>query len=223
MKTAKQSRIINPPPVRVLIVDDHAMLLDILKRQFDDDPAFEVIATANSLRSLMMAIDEHDIDVILLDIELSGESGLDSITHIRVTAPGVRIVMLSMFDHEIYRDRAFELGADAYVTKGARFADLRDLLLSGNDEPDVSAKGNRQIWRRSKRAQSVRLTLTGRELQVVRALAAGRREKDVAEELDISVSSVGTYLKRAMIKTGIDTRQELLRHAAALGTGTETD
>lgn len=200
--------------LKILLVDDHAMLRDTLRRQFDADPAFEIVATADSLATLRQALETTVLDVVLLDIQLGAESGLDAIGGIRRKKPNARIVMLSMFDQPVYRDRAFELGASAYVTKGARFESLRELLLE--NKADETTSGSGRVWLRPLQS-SARLTLTERELQVVHKLASGLREKEVAEELGVSISSVGTYLKRSMSKMGVGTRAELFRLAGALG------
>ena len=201
--------------MRVFLVDDHVMLVDTLRRQFEADPAFQVVGTADSIASLCQSLDHNRPHIILLDIQLGSESGLDAIGHIRRALPSVRIVMVSMFDQAVYRDRAFALGADAYVTKGASFNALRQLLLCG--EPGGGSTAGDQIWVKPRQSRLCRLTLTERELQVVQGLAGGKREKEVAEELNISISSVGTYLKRSMAKIGVETRAELFRHAGALG------
>jgi DNA-binding NarL/FixJ family response regulator len=227
MKTAKQSKIKNQkskitPPLRIVLVDDHVMFSDVLCRQFSEDPAFDVVATADTTAAALAAVSKQKPDVVLLDIELGGESGLDAIGKIRALHPGIRIVMVSMFDHPVYRHRAFELGADAYATKGSRFEDLRALLLDG-DPLSVRQTGSPNIWPCSMSGRMPQLTLSARELQVVRALAQGQQEKEAADDLGISVSSVGTYLKRAMFKTGVKTRAELFRCAAALGLETEKE
>lgn len=202
-------------PVRVLLVDDHAILLDVMRRQFGEDSAFEVTGAVSTLADACEAVASQCPDVVLLDIEIGEESGLDAIGSMLRQKPDLRVVMLSMFNQAICRDRAFELGAAAYVTKGARFDALRGLLLG---EP-ASAGEEGYIWRRGSSRVSSRLTLTPRELQVVQGLSSGKREKEVADDLDISVSSVGTYLSRAMLKTGLNTRAELFRYASALGGG----
>lgn len=207
-------------PLRVLIADDHAMLLDALQRQFDADPAFEVAGTADGAEGVCHMAATCRPDAVLLDIQLGEGSGLDAIGTIRATCPKAQIVMISMFEQEMYRDRAFELGADAYVTKGAGFDQLRAVLLQ---EDLAAGDAPQRAWRSRGTGRTARMTLTSRELQVIRLLAAGLREKEAADELQISPSSVGTYLKRAMQKTGMETRAELFRCAAALGTETARD
>jgi DNA-binding NarL/FixJ family response regulator len=224
LKRAKNTTPARPSrkPLRVLLVDDHAMLLDALRRQFEADKAFRVVATAGTLAEVRAAMTTHRPDVVLLDIQLGSESGLDAITCIRAVRSDTKIVMISMFEQEIYRDRAFKLGADAYVTKGACFAELL-ALLQGEFSGDRLSGGAVRIWLNSDRARTERQTLTARELRVVNLLSEGKREKEVADELNISPSSVGTYLKRAMQKAGMTTRAELFRHAGSLGVHTASD
>jgi DNA-binding NarL/FixJ family response regulator len=205
---------VSAKPLRVVLVDDHAMLLEAMRRQFEADAAFKVVGVADSAAALRELLGKRRTDLVLLDIQLGPESGLDLIPEIQAGHAGVRVVIVSMFDQTIYRDRAFELGADAYVTKGARFADLRQLLLGEPLTPTAAG----QIWQRPRREKgSVRMTLTRRELTVIGKLAEGRQVKEVADALGISQSSVGTYLRRAMDKVGVTTRAELFQYAGSLG------
>jgi DNA-binding NarL/FixJ family response regulator len=216
---ANPKRLSKPSaPLRIVLADDHAMLLDAMRRQFENDRAFSVIAIAKSLDALRNTLKLHRVDAVLLDIQLGEESGLDIVPEIRTQWPWVRVIMLSMFEQALYRDRAFELGAEAYVSKGARFKDLRSLLLQLPCE-HAHAKDH-QIWKHPGAGRSARLTLTKQEIQVIQALAKGKQIKEVADGLGISASSVGTYLRRAKDKTGAPTRVELFHYAHSLGSCT---
>ena len=203
--------------LRLLLVDDQLILLDVLRRRFQADNSFSVVAEARSATDALALAESENPDVVMLDVDLGhGESGFDVAASLRRASVHLRIVMVSMFEHRMYRDRAFEVGADAYVTKGVRFETLRAVLLGRMES--VCADEARCCWARPRGNQkSACLTLTGRELDVVQALFAGMREKEAAERLSVSVSSVGTYLRRAMDKMGVATRAELLQTAAALG------
>jgi len=201
--------------LHVLLVDDHQMLLDVMRRQFESDAGFVVAGVASTMEAAAQEAKRTTPDVVLLDIELGEESGLDLIAVIRKICPQARIVMLSMFNQRVCRDRAFALGADAYVTKGARYERLRALLRG---EPEDATDAD-YIWRRQGYRAAIRTSLSGRELQVLRALANGMLEKEVAGYLGISVSSVSTYLNRAMYKTDCSSRAELMRYASVLGGG----
>jgi DNA-binding NarL/FixJ family response regulator len=207
-------------PIRVLMVDDHHILLDTLSRQLQEDVAFEVAGIANSIESAESVVARKEVDVVLLDIELGEESGLDAITRLREMREELRIVVLSMFSHQVYRERAFELGVDAYVTKGVAFSVLRDFLI--DNEISEDAGGSDMIWHSRQGMHSAHMALSERELQVLRALSQGMRHKEVADLLDISISSVGTYLCRAMRKTDFESCAELLRYASSLGVKTSS-
>ena len=204
-------------PLKIMLVDDQLILLDVLSSQLSADGNFKVVGVAQSVQDALSLAEKMRPDAVMLDIDLGGgQSGLDAVPRLRLMLPDVHLVMASVFDHPMYRDRAFEMGANVYVTKGVRFESLRAVLLN-NAKGLVSGDVNRCWWRRGDVYRSACLTLSGRELTVVRALASGKRESDVAQELSISVSSVGTYLRRAMIKMGCGTRAELFRDAVALG------
>lgn len=203
--------------LKLMIVDDQAMLLDVLKRQFADDEAFEVVGMADSVDAALAMGLARRPDVAMLDIDLGGgASGLDLVPSLKAEVPQIRIVMVSMFDHEMYRDRAFEVGADAYATKGISFESLRDVLRGSFKL--ANPEDEKRYWRRmDDSGRTCRKTLSDQELCVVRMLVDGQKETEIARALGITVSSVGTYLRRIMIKTGCTTRAALFRLAVAFG------
>ena len=155
-------------------------------------------------------------------LSTSREAASPSTSHVPLStstrgsaAAAPRVVMVSMFDNSMYRNRAFELGADAYATKGIRFATLRALLL--DDRSYAVPEADRgKFWRNAPEvvageASSPLLTLSERERAVVREILSGAYEKEVAVRLGISVATVSTYLRRAMDKLGVSSRAELLR------------
>lgn len=203
----------------ILLVDDQIILLDVLRRRLESDPRFDVVGEASSGSTAIELAAEVDPEIVMLDVDLGhGESGFDVAAKLRQSHSRSRIVMVSMFEHPMYRDRAFEVGADAYATKGIRFEELCPVLLG--DCRRAPACQERYWLRPPDGRRSAVLTLTRRELRVVQMLSAGMREKEAAEHLAISVSSVGTYLRRAMDKMGFSTRGELFQMAAAMGTET---
>ncbi len=199
----------------VLLVDDHPVFLEALRRQLDDDRAFSIVGATGDLDEACELVRDEQPDIVLLDIDMGDRSGLDVIARMRAAHPTARIIMLSMYDQRIFRDRSFELGADAYVTKGARSEALRAVML-GEQERDEMGDST-LTWLRPPGDRVVSLTLSTREMQVARAVADGLLEKEIADQLDISVSSVSTYLRRAMFKMGTESRAELIRQAPALG------
>ena len=213
---------------RLLLVDDQTMLLDVLSRQFAQDPALELVGIASDAPSAVEKAAALRPDVVMLDIDLGGSaSGFDVLKSMRQImrpregAARSRVVMGSMFDNLMYRNRAFELEADAYATKGVRFETLRSLLL--DDRSFAVPAGDRgKFWRNDPAvaagvAKSPLSSLSERERAVVGKIVGGAQEKEVSSLLGISVSSVGTYLRRAMGKLGVATRAELMRFHSAIG------
>ena len=227
---------------RLIVVDDQVMLLDVIERQFADDPDLELVGVAKEAGEAVSMAETRSPDVIMLDIDLGGgESGFDVLRVLRgrntvasgngksekapstshvprspaTAVPAPRVVMVSMFDNPMYRNRAFEFGADAYATKGIRFATLRALLLDDRSY-EVPEADRGKFWRNAPEvvageASSPLLTLSERERAVMREILGGAYEKEVADRLGITVASVSTYLRRAMAKLGVSSRPELLR------------
>jgi len=218
VKAAKKK----PKKKKLLIVDDQVMMLDVMERQFEGDPDVELAGTAAEASEALRLAAEKKPDVVMLDIDLGGgDSGFDVLQALRA-APGggPRIVMASMFENTMYRNRAFNLGADAYVTKGVRFKTLRSVLLDDRDY--VVPEGDKgKFWRNSPEAAARPgsdpfQSLSDRETAIVREVVRGLSEKEIAADLGVTVSTVSTYLRRAMAKLGVSTRAELLRQRHAL-------
>jgi DNA-binding NarL/FixJ family response regulator len=211
----RAARAAGKSPRLVLLVDDHLILLDALKRQIAEDSDMQVTAAVGTISAAREVMEKSAPDVAVLDIQVGTESGLDVIPEFRRLAPSMRIVVMSMYDQLMYRDRAFELGADAYVTKGASYGELRSALL---DRPGNGPNGEIQrVWFKRESGHGIRLTLSPRELNVVNMLANGMQIKEIADVLGVGSSTVGTYLRRAMEKAEVSTRTELLQIAKGLG------
>lgn len=201
--------------ISVVLVDDQTMLLEALVRSFGGDPDIALAGTATDAASALEVIGEKRPDVVVLDVDLgAGGSGYEVLRALRAKSPAPRVVMVSMFENPIYRNRAFNLGADAYATKGVRFATLRALVL--DDRSGAAPEDAGKYWRPAPAASAggARETLpalSDRERLVVRGIALGETEKSIGMEHGMSVSSVSTYLKRAMRKLGAATRADLLR------------
>lgn len=199
-------------PIRLMLVDDQTILLDTLRRVFDDDAGFKVVGVAADADTVCAQLDHASPDIVLLDVQLGETSGFDLIARLRMLRPDMRIVMFSMYDHPMYAQRADELGADAYLTKGLGFELLRANLLELARIPARAADAATPAGPFG--------SLTPRELHVLRGTVLGHPVKEIASGLGIGLSSVGTYLQRARTKLGVETRAELLRAAAALGLAT---
>jgi DNA-binding NarL/FixJ family response regulator len=205
--------------ITLLLVDDHAMLLEGLARQFNDRKGFKVVGRATSGQDVMEVLVRLQPDVITLDVSLPDVSGLTLIPRIKEKYPDIRILVLTMYDHERYASSALQAGAHGFLPKGAPFEELERAVkevvagriylpagLSDRLKKDVVNK-----------AESPLKTLSKREFAVLLALSRGLPLKQVAGELGISDKTVSTYRTRLMEKLGLDSSSELVRFAIENG------
>jgi len=206
--------------IRLLIVDDHQLVRSGLRRLLEGEEDLTVEDEAGTAADAVRLARLHKPDVILLDVVMPGGSGLDAIPEIREAAPEAKIVALSMQDDPSYVRQAFAAGASGYVLKEA--AD--DELLAAVHE--VAAGGNYvdpQLGARLAAADSAAAAasaedpLSDREREVLRLLALGHTNQEIASQLYLSVRTAETHRARIMQKLGLETRAELVRHAIDRG------
>jgi DNA-binding NarL/FixJ family response regulator len=202
--------------LRILIVDDHAIVREGLKRMLEATaPRWKVDATANGQEALEQ-MRQAEYDVAIVDISMPGMSGLDLLRHIRAEFPAVRVLMLSMYAEEQYAVRAFKAGATGYLTKDSATRELvaavRKLVSGG---VYVSANlAERLVLSLNSPAEDPRHAhLTDRELEVLRRLAAGNRPAEIAQALHISAKTVSTHKTRILERLQLPNTAALIRYA----------
>jgi DNA-binding NarL/FixJ family response regulator len=204
-------------PLTFLLCDDHALFREGLAALLERQPGWRVIAHAADGDEARRLATEHQPDVAVLDVSMPGMDGVTAAAHIRDSSPEIDIIALSMYGDEHYRRRMFDAGAKAYVMKRDASVELVtavQAVLRGETylSPTLSDPGQRP------RSVEVDIRqLTSRESEVFRLLALGRRPKEIAEMLDLSVKTVETYRSRLMLKLGIDNLADLIKAAIRAG------
>ncbi len=211
-------------PIRVLVADDHAVVREGIRHVLSGAAGFEVVAEVTDGSDVLRLTGEHRPHVIVLDITMPGASGLELLPMLRTQHPEIRVLILSMHDHPQYVTEAVRAGADGYVLKDARPAEVREAVRAvyrGDSffSPAVAkqlGEGLRQEATREE--QQGRLAeLTPREREVLRRVAEGRTNKEIASELGISHRTVESYRENLMRKLGIRTIAGLTRFAMEMG------
>lgn len=201
---------------RVLIVDDHEILRrglrDILVTQLD---AAEAGEAANAAEALSLLVRES-WDLVLLDINLPGRSGLELLEECRRLQPATPVLVLTAHSEEQFAVQAFRLGAAGYITK-QEAADLlvtavRRVLAGGRYVSNSLAERLATRLHDDSRKE-LHESLSPRELQIVRLVALGRSLKEIAAELALSEKTIATYRSRIAGKTGLRTSVEIARYA----------
>lgn len=207
--------------INVLVVDDHTIFRSGLKRLLSDEPDFRVADEAsNGAEFLTKLRQAQHFDVVLLDINMEGRSGLDMLQSVRAEFPKLPVLVLSMYPEEQYALTAIRAGANGYVSKDIDAPELIKAIRQ-------VASGGRYLT--SKGAQKVLLHLEGaddrpahqklsaREHQIMLMMVKGMSLTDIGEKMYISVKTVSTYRSRILSRLGIENNAELVLYAVRHG------
>jgi two-component system, NarL family, response regulator NreC len=207
-------------PIRVVIVDDHALVRSGLRLLLDKEEGIDVVAEAGTADEGVRAARLEKPDVILLDVVMPGRSGISAAEEIIEASKGGRVLVLSMQDDPTYVREAFAAGATGYMLKEAADAELvqavREVAAGGRYvHPTLGARLAQAEVEAARRAADD--PLSDREREVLRLLALGHTNQEIAKTLFISVRTAETHRAHIMQKLGLSTRAELVRYALANG------
>jgi two-component system response regulator NreC len=202
--------------IRVLVVDDHAVVRAGLRRVLDAEADIETVGEAANVERAVFEALEARPDVVLMDVVMPGKTGIEGTPALLQAVPDVKVLMLSMQDDPQYVREAFEAGASGYVLKEAADTDVVDAVraVAAGERYVHPALGARLIAAESeerKRAESD--PLSEREREVLRLLALGHTNQEIAALLYISVRTAETHRAHIMQKLGLSSRAELVRYA----------
>ena len=207
-------------PIRVLVVDDHAVVRSGLKLVLEADEGIEPVGEAGNARDAIFEARSLKPDVILLDVVMPDQSGLDIIPTLLHENPDTKILVLSMQDDPRYVREAFDAGASGYVLKEAAdsevVAAVREVADGGRYvDPELGARLVAAESAERKRAEED--PLSEREGEVLRLLALGHTNQEIAKQLYISVRTAETHRAHIMQKLRLSSRAELVRYALDRG------
>jgi len=201
---------------RVLIADDHEVVRRGLKDLLADEFKDLKVGEARNSQEVMAAANKQGWDVVLLDINMPGRSGLETLEDLKRLHPKLPVLMLSAFPEEDYALRSLKLGASGYLTKQSASEELLAAIkkaLAGGKYVTASLAEKLASNLGGKTPGEPHEALSNRELQVLRLIASGKTIKEVASELSLSEKTVGTYRARLSEKMGLSTNVELTRYA----------
>lgn len=205
---------------RILVVDDHAVVRAGLTLLLVAQSDFEVVGEAGNAHDAVLEARVLKPDVILLDVVMPGESGIEALPRIKAEAPAAKVLVLSMQDDPEYVREAFARGANGYVLKEAADSEVVAAVreIAGGGSYVNPALGARMVAADAKaRAAAESDPLSEREHEVLRLLALGHTNQEIAQQLFISVRTAETHRAHIMQKLRLGTRAELVRHARAHG------
>ena len=204
---------------KILIVDDHAVIRDGLAVLINDESDLEVCGEAADVVDALQAISETDPDVAIIDVSLETGSGFELVKEVKARFPNVRMLVWSMFDESLYAERAIKAGALGYIDK----KNVRDNIIDAirtvlEGSVYLSAEYSSKVINRLRRGESVEAklpteVLTDRELEAYTLIGNGLNTAEIAERMELTVSTVETYRSRIKEKLELRNASQLIREA----------
>jgi DNA-binding NarL/FixJ family response regulator len=201
--------------MKILVVDDHAVVRRGFQQFARDAYSTLVLGEAQTAEEALDLVRRERWDLVVMDINLPGRSGLDILRDMKRERPGLPVVIYSMHPEQQYAVRAFRAGASGYVAKASPveelFLAIRKVMAGGRYVSPWLAERLAQDLAGDRAASAD--PLSEREHEVLRLIASGRSAGDIAENLHLSVKTVSTYRARALEKLGLRSNAELVRYA----------
>lgn len=200
---------------KVLIADDHTIFREGLKQLIARTMDLRVAEEAENGNEALRKLRQQDFDLVILDISMPDKNGLDVLAEINRTKPTLPVLILSMYPEEQFAVRALKSGAAGYLTKGSSSQDILDALRRVMSGKKYISPALAEILADGLQTDSDRPlheSLSTREYQVAAMMAAGTKPLQIAEELAMSVKTVGTYRVRIFNKMNIKSNAELVRY-----------
>ena len=202
--------------IKVLIVDDHAIVRRGVREIAEGIPEVALVNETGSGEQALKMMSSCDYDILLLDISMPGESGLEILQQVKKNSRNTRVIMLSMHSDEHYVIRALKSGASGYVTKDNTPEELEEAVMTvWQGEKYLSSDIGDSLPEDIESYPEVKFS--NRESQVVRMLAKGMNDKDIAKSLEISEKTVQIYTSSIYRKLGTKNRTEAVVKAMKLG------
>jgi len=206
--------------IEIVVVDDHAVVRSGLRLLLAAEDDLAVVGEAGNAREAVFEVRARKPDVILLDVVMPGESGIEALPKLLHEAPGAKVLVLSMQDDPNYVREAFAAGASGYVLKEAAdtevVAAIREVAAGGRYvHPELGARLIDAETAAARRAEED--PLSEREREVLRLLALGHTNQEISKQLYISVRTAETHRAHIMQKLRLSSRAELVRYALEQG------
>jgi DNA-binding NarL/FixJ family response regulator len=200
--------------MRIILADDHKIVREGLRWMLSDEDDVEIVGEADSGEALLKLVDRVDADIVLLDVRMSGMSGLDALEILNERVPDLKVIILSMHGEPAYVRRAVELGAAGYLLKSSDRDELLGALAAvAAGKAYIQGEVTETLMKTISGQEAGTSLLSPRETEILVLVSRGLENKQIATELGISEATVKTHLKGVFSRLDVSSRAE----AAAVG------
>jgi two-component system, NarL family, invasion response regulator UvrY len=206
--------------IKILIADDHEVVRQGLKAVLGEHSDLEVVSEAKNGNEVLEIVQKTKVDIVLLDFDMPGKNGLDTLIELKSIKPKLPVIILSIFPEDHYGTRFLKAGASGYLSKAGASERLVEAVrkVSGGGKyisPELTDKLVTDLTQKSE--NPAHEILTDREFQVFMGLASGKKIKKIADKLCLSINTISTYRSRILQKMDLENNAELIRYALKMG------
>jgi DNA-binding NarL/FixJ family response regulator len=210
-------------PLRIVLADDHATVRQGLRLLIEGQPDMTVVAEADDGQGAIAAVEQFSPDVVVMDVSMPRVNGLNATRTLKETRPESRVVVLTRYSDDAYLQELLRAGVSGYVLKQSASSELLQAIRAaagGGQYLDSSVTGRVTdgfLARDGRKARRSQPSITDREAEVLRHIARGYSNKEIAAQLDLSVKTVEVHKANAMRKLGFRGRIDIVRFAILQG------
>lgn len=205
--------------IKLCLADNHPVVHYGMKVYFKENPEFSFVGVVNNLESLLDTLSKKDVDAAIIDLELEGLTSISAVKSLVKDFPDTKIVIFTNLAEQIYAPNALKAGIAAYVQKSAKMEELEKALKKVNDGEVVfsdAVKKNLALLNKGKKSERLYRKLSSREIEVLRYLSEGKKNKEIAKLLDLNEKTISTYKLRLLTKLHVTNLVDLVNKAKTL-------
>ena len=205
--------------VKLLVVDHHPIIRKGLELLFITSPNIQVVGSVDDGEAIFDFLNKNRVDIILTEIDLPKLNGITALRRLKKEYPQVKVIMFSAQPEEVYAINTIKAGASGYLTKTANIITLKEAIMKVQDGGIYLSNDLAQrlaLGKRVSKGGSYYKKLSTREIEVLKLISTGRKNKEIAQELSINEKTVSTYKARLMKKLNVSNLVDLISRAKLL-------
>lgn len=205
--------------IKVCIADNHPVVQHGIKSYFNNSNSIEIVASVNDFKSLQNSLQSKSIDVIVVDIELEGLSSIRDIKSLIKEYPDSKIILFTSVSEKMYAPTAIKAGVSAYLLKTVSLKEIETTIIRVNNGVVIfsdEVKKTIEELKKGKKSDRLFKKLSTREIEVLRYLNDGKKNKEIAQILGLDEKTISTYKLRLLAKLSVTNLVDLLNKAKSL-------